>query len=237
MRKAIIWTLFLLISGITCIVLLYPQKEIVQRNYPVKGVDVSHYQKVIDWRSVSQSGISFVFVKATEGMSLKDKLFDRNWERIKREGLRRGAYHFFRPSISAENQASHFIESVALEIGDFPPVLDVEVRDGVSKKELLMGIHAWLVFTEMEYGVKPILYTNQNFYNKYLKNEFTGYPLWIARYGLREPRLKDNAGWTFWQYSSTGQIEGIEGKTDFNVYSGSLEELNQFSLQPREILR
>ncbi|MEY3321054.1 MAG: hypothetical protein RLZZ417_637 [Bacteroidota bacterium] len=237
MKKIGKQTIFLIIIIICLWVIFFPKTEIITRNYPVKGIDVSHYQDVIDWKSISERGISFVFVKATEGMTLKDKLFNRNWERIKREGLKRGAYHFFRPVISAEKQANHFIESVELEMGDFPPVLDVEVLDGVSKKDLLIGVHAWLLHAEMEYGVKPIIYTNQNFYNKYLKNEFSAYPLWIARYSLREPRLKDRSNWTFWQYTASGRIKGINGRTDFNVFSGSLEELNQFSLQPREILR
>ncbi len=237
MKKTGNRTIFLILIVIFLLIIFFPKREIVIRNYPVKGIDVSHYQDVIDWKIISERGISFVFVKATEGMTLKDKLFNRNWERIRREGLKRGAYHFFRPTLSAKKQANHFIESVELELGDFPPVLDVEVLDGVSKKELLVGVHAWLLHAEMEYGVKPIIYTNQNFYNNYLKNEFSDYPLWIARYSLREPRLKDKANWTFWQYTSSGNIKGIEGRTDFNVFSGSLEELNQFSLQPREILR
>jgi lysozyme len=217
--------------------LLFPRKEIINRIYPVKGIDVSHYQAVINWNHIAEAGINFVFVKATEGLSLRDKLFNRNWERIKRVGIRRGAYHFFRPTISAERQANHFSESVALEMGDLPPVLDVEVLDGVSKRELLNGVHAWLVHTEMEYGVKPIIYSNQDFYNKYLKNEFREYPLWIARYSLREPKLKDKSVWTFWQFTNSGKIKGIEGRTDFNVFSGSIQELELLGLQPREILR
>ena len=237
MKKIGYRALILIVITSFLMLLFLPRKEIINRTYPVKGIDVSHYQDVIDWKSIAEAGISFVFVKATEGMSLKDKLFNRNWERIKREGIRRGAYHFFRPTISAERQANHFSESVALEMGDLPPVLDVEVLDGVSRKELLTGVHAWLVHTEMEYGVKPIIYTNQNFYNKYLKNEFREYPLWIARYSLREPRLRDKSTWTFWQFTSSGKINGIEGRTDFNVFSGSQEELDQLGLQPREIWR
>jgi len=89
----------------------------------------------------------------------------------------------------------------------------------------------------MEYGVKPIIYTNQDFYNKYLRNAFENYPLWIARYSLREPTLKDDSKWVFWQYTSAGKINGIKGRTDFNVFHGTLEELDQFCLQPKEILR
>ena len=64
---------------LVCLLLFFPGKEIISRIYPVKGIDVSHYQEVIDWKSIAENDISFVFVKATEGMSLKDKLFTRNY--------------------------------------------------------------------------------------------------------------------------------------------------------------
>lgn len=202
----------------------------VMGDYPVRGIDVSHYQKLIDWRKIGDAGISFVFVKATEGIAMKDTHFNRNWHRIRKEGLRRGAYHFFRPAISAQRQAIHFCKSVRLEQGDFPPILDVEVLDGVSGKELREGVRTWMTYVELQYGAKPILYSNQKFYNRHLRNAFKDYPLWIARYNAREPRLRDGSKWLFWQYTNKGRLPGIEEPTDFNVFQGSLEELAQHTL-------
>lgn len=194
--------------------------------YEVHGIDVSHHQSFINWDSVSQEGIDFAFVKATEGMTFRDSLFEYNWAQIKNNGIKRGAYHFYRPAVSAQEQAEHFKTQVALGEGDLPPVLDVEVMDGVSKVQLLTGILNWLYLVEIHYGVRPILYTNLKFYNKYLAGHFDEYPLWIARYNTRQPTLACGRDWQFWQYGNRGQLSGVRGDVDFNVFHGSWKQLD-----------
>ena len=125
---------------------------------------------------------------------------------------------------------------VELSYGDLPPVLDVEVLDGVSKPTLIAGIKSWLFTVELHYGIKPILYTNLKFYNKYLAGHFEGYPLWIARYNTRQPILACGSEWQFWQYGNRGQLDGIEGDVDFNVFHASLDALDSLCLKPKPIL-
>ena len=194
--------------------------------YKVHGIDVSHHQSHIVWDSVAMADVDFAFVKATEGMTFSDSLFRQNWPEIKAAGIKRGAYHFFRPQTPAGEQVDNFTAHVQLDKGDLPPVLDVEVLDGVSKIQLLTGVLNWLYWIEVHYGVRPILYTNLKFYNKYLAGHFDEYPLWIARYNTREPTLACGRDWQFWQYGSRGKIEGISGNVDFNVFHGSLEQLD-----------
>lgn len=208
----------------------------VDKAYELHGIDVSHYQSHINWDTVAAQDIDFTFIKATEGYTISDSLFCRNWEASKRVGIRRGAYHFFRPRISGEEQALHFVDWVDLEYGDLPPVLDVEVLDGVSKVALIGGVRDWLFTVEIKYNIKPIIYTNLRFYNKYLAGHFNDYPVWIARYSVREPILANAQDWHFWQYIDDGQILGIDGKVDFNVFHGDLEDLDQLCYQPLEIL-
>jgi len=200
--------------------------------YEVHGIDVSHYQSFINWNEVAEQDIDFAFMKATEGLMLVDTLFEKNWGQSKAMGIKRGAYHFYRPTLSAEVQARNFMGAVELEHGDLPPVLDVEVLDGVSKIELLIGVRTWLYLAEIHYGVKPILYSNLKFYNKYLAGHFTEYPIWIARYSNRLPRLACGTDWQFWQYGNRGRLNGIEGDVDFNVFHGSMEELESLCVQP-----
>lgn len=204
--------------------------------FQVRGIDVSHYQSNILWEVVAKNGVDFVFVKATEGRMLNDTLFFRNWEAIRQVGIKRGAYHFFRPSIPAEEQAANFIKNVSLESGDLPPVVDVEALDGVSKPELLAELYKWLYLVEIEYDVKPIIYTHQKFYNTYLAGYLEDYPLWIARYNSRGPRLADGRKWTFWQHRDTGRLAGIKGHVDFNVFRGELSELENICIPPEPIL-
>ena len=204
--------------------------------YEVHGIDVSHYQSRINWDSIAAQGVHFAFVKATEGETLADSLYCRNWAEMQRVDLLRGAYHFYRPTVPAERPARNFMNSVALDYGDLPPVLDVEVLDGVSKVELINGVKTWLFLAEIHYNVKPILYSNLKFYNKYLAGHFDEYPLWIARYSFREPTLACGSDWLFWQYGNRGRLAGIRGNVDFNVFNGSLPELEMLCVTAPPVL-
>jgi lysozyme len=204
--------------------------------FAVHGIDISHYQSRIDWDVVAAQDIHFAFVKASEGVSLRDSLFALNWEEMKRVGIRRGAYHFFRPSIPAEAQARNFIAQVKMEYGDLPPVLDVEVLEGSSKVQLITGIRTWLYLVEIQYGVRPIIYTSINFYNRYLAGHFPDHHFWVARYNRRAPRLACGRSWLFWQYGNQGRLEGIAGDVDFNVFNGSLTDLEALCATPTSAL-
>ena len=203
--------------------------------FAIHGIDVSHYQAQINWPLVAQQNIKFAFVKATEGESLKDSLFAKNWTAMKEVGLHRGAYHFFRPTKPASIQADHFLKQVQLEPGDLPPVLDVEVTDGVEEGPLLSRMKTWLAIVERHCGIRPIIYTNLNFYHRHLAGYFDDYPIWIARYSSRTPQLASGQKWQFWQYGNRGKLEGIHGYVDFNVFHGDYEELTEMTYQPHLI--
>ena len=206
-------------------------------SYEVYGIDVSHHQKEILWDSIANSYLDFVFVKATEGVTFKDSLFQHNWSALERTRLYKGAYHFFRPAYSGRAQAEHFLKQVDLGPGDLAPVLDVEVLDGVTKVKLLKEMYAWLYTVEIATGIKPIIYTNQKFFNKNLHGYFEDYPLWVARYNsFRTPKLKGDRNWDFWQYGNRGQLEGIAGYVDFNVFSGDLPALEEYCINPMTVL-
>ncbi len=193
-------------------------------NYSVHGIDVSKYQDIIDWESVQQMNvddvrISFAFMKATEGLRNEDVYFKRNWKRAKDAGLARGAYHFFLATKSGKEQAESFIKRVKLEPGDLPPVLDVEQTYGVTAVKLRQRVKEWLDVVEEYYGVRPIIYTNVDFYKQVLKDEFDQYPLWVAHY-LQRNRPRIHREWLFWQHSETGRVNGISQPVDFNVFNG-----------------
>lgn len=211
--------------GIIAAILLYRlARHLRMARYAVHGIDVSHYQQEVDWPLV-QAECQFVFLKATEGADLEDQYFRKHWQTLERLKIKRGAYHFFRPSVDAGQQAKHFIRQVTLRTGDLPPVLDVEVTGNISSRKIAEGVCLWLRRVEAHYKVRPILYTNAAFYRQHLQRGVKGYPLWIARYGWRTPETQPP--WHFWQYSDEGRLEGIGGKVDLNVFSGSLDELDR----------
>ncbi len=193
-------------------------------NYTMHGIDVSHYQDNIDWTAVKamqvkQVKIAFAFIKATEGLEDLDNNFRRNWFNCKQANVPRGAYHFFNSGKSGKAQAENFIVNVSLKKGDMPPVLDVEQTNGASAENIQQRVKDWLVMIEQHYKIKPVIYTNIDFYENFLAGQFDDYPLWIAHYLAQEkPRIRRN--WTFWQYNETGHVNGIDANVDFNVFNG-----------------
>lgn len=241
-KKATRWKILLIILGLTILGMLgfvmygwlmerkahfirYEEFGIdIPVRYSIHGIDVSRYQSTIDWESVALMKveaiqISFAFIKATEGVRNEDIYFKRNWKRAKDAGLARGAYHFFLAGKSGRQQAENFIKRVKLEPGDLPPVLDVEQTYGVSGPKLRERVKEWLDVVEEYYGVKPIIYTNVDFYKHNLKDGFDEYPLWVAHY-LQKHRPRIHREWVFWQHSETGRVNGIGPTVDFNVFNG-----------------
>jgi lysozyme len=199
----------------------------------LRGVDVSRHQQDIDWAMVAASReVDFAFVKATEGGDYTDSLFCQNWEALRQFGIPRGAYHFFRAYGCGDTQAKHFLTTVEMQAGDLAPVLDVETLDGMPPEILRQEMHVWLQTVENTLGIRPIIYSNQHFFERFLAEEFGHYPLWIARYSTDAPRLAAYRSWTFWQNSNEGCIEGISRKVDTNVFEGTPEMLLEYTWKP-----
>jgi lysozyme len=204
--------------------------------YAVHGIDVSHYSCDIDWQAVKQMNqngirVQFAFMRATRGSELLDYQFQNNWEGAKEVGILRGAYHFYQFADGAAEQAKFFLRHVAIYAGDLPPVLDIE-NDKASRDEdldrdkILRGIALWLKMVEEETGVRPLIYTNQDYYKRYIAGNFPGYPIWIASYkNLKGVNLPDGRAWSFWQFSEKGRCHGISEYMDLNVFAGSYEQL------------
>ena len=129
--------------------------------FHIHGIDVSHYQGNIDWQRLTQTRqsqfpIHFIFMKASEGGDYGDRVFQANFDSAKAYGFIRGAYHFYNPKTDPVRQADFFINSVKLDTGDLPPVLDIEKR-GDDAQTLRRDLKIWLDKIERHYKVKPIL--------------------------------------------------------------------------------
>lgn len=203
--------------------------------YAIHGIDISRYQQQINWKAVKsmRSGgksLSFAFIKATEGVNQIDRRFEFNWNRADAVNMVKGAYHYFLPNRSGLDQANHFIETVALKAGDLPPVVDVEITGGKTGKEICSNLTTWINRVESYYGVKPIIYTNVRFYEQYLADDFSNYPLWIAHY-LQPDRPRIVRDWLFWQHSESGRVNGIGTKVDFNVFNGDSSDFRKVLIQ------
>ncbi len=193
-----------------------PSKNIVW------GIDISHHQKGINWDEFDDSLPAFVFLKATEGSTHRDTRYREYKAKLKDKGIPTGAYHFFSYKSGGIAQAKHFLEFANLEKGDLPPVLDAEFTSGMPDKEKVRReFMAFIQYVEKETGVKPIIYCECDYYNKYLKGKLKGnYPLWISDF-WRKP----SCGYVFWQKTDKFRHSAFKGTIDYNVFNGSAEDL------------
>jgi len=184
------------------------------------GIDISKYQGSIDFNKIKAAGIRYVFVRATEGVTYQDANFKTNYLAARAAGLTTGAYHFYETNDDPSAQLTNFTSAVILQPGDLPPVVDIEKLHDNDQLNLTINIQTYLDGLESHYGVKPIIYSGLNFSNQYM-TEFGDYPLWLAEYRNDKPMLPNGwSDWTFWQWSQSGKIDGINGHVDTDRFNG-----------------
>ena len=195
------------------------------------GIDVSNWQGAVSWSKVKSAGITFAFMKASEGTYYTDSTLRANLTGAQQQGIYRGAYHFARPSVgSAPAQARYFVSRVGSfqGAGMLPPVLDLEATGGLSGSQLKTWVASWLQTTEQLTGRTPMIYVSPYFWIDHVQNStaFTHYPLWIAHYTKGSPMVPGGwPTWTFWQRTSSGSVRGISGNVDMNSFNGSSAQL------------
>ena len=198
------------------------------------GIDVSEYQGIISWSYVdtieNKYPLHFVFIRSTVGKDRIDRQFKRNWLGAKENRMIRGAYHYYRPNENSLEQAALFIKTVKLQKGDLPPVLDIEkLPKNQSIANLKLGLRRWLRAVESHYGVKPIIYSGERYYDDFLKEEFSDYLFWIANYNFYREQI--GSDWLFWQFTEKASIPGINGNVDVNIYNGDLQQLQFITVE------
>ena len=241
MRKIVASLIIALISVLLISVFLWYEGIIIPnasniKPFPVKGVDVSSYQGEIEWTKIQDQGMSFAFIKATEGSSFIDPYYQTNWKNAQKTNLRIGAYHFFSFDSKGATQAKHFIETVPIDKYGLPPVIDVEFyadkeKNPPDRSEVESELQTMITMLEEHYEKKVILYTTHEAYELYIKDSFNQCDLWI-RDVLTKPTLPDNQSWTFWQYTDREQLNGYNGEEKFidvNVFHGNKKEFEKYS--------
>lgn len=191
------------------------------------GIDVSHHQQAIHWSRMTTKPC-FIFLKSTEGYDHTDTRFSQYYAKARARGIVCGAYHFFTYRTGGYEQALNFISHTPLGAGDLPPVLDVEwARKMPSAKKLAVEVTQWMETVEQHYHVRPILYTDEQFYNTYLKGRLRNkYLLWLCDY-KDEPHSR----WAFWQRTDRFTLEGIRGRVDLNYFNGTRDELVSITIR------
>lgn len=181
---------------------------------PVLGVDVSHHKGAIDWERVRADGISFAYLKATEGTGFTDSRFAANLRGAKEAGLRTGGYHYFTLCSDGAPQAEHFL-SVIGKGTTMPPAVDVELigncDPGPRREELLAEVRAFIETVETRTGTRMVVYLHPDLEERYRIADDLDRRQWVRSLGARPAR-----DWWLWQKSDSATIDGISSPADLN---------------------
>lgn len=203
--------------------------------FPIQGIDVARYQGDINWQQLRAANIRFAYIKATEGGDYLDPMFLANWNGAKAAGMPYGAYHFTTWCRPANEQAAWIQQNIPRDPNALPPVLDLEwnthsrscprklPREQAKEvvRTLLNALHAHT-------GKRPVIYTDITFHAEVLEGDFNEYKFWL-RSVANEPQVRyNNRRWTFWQFTATGRLPGINTYVDRNAFYGGDNEWNRF---------
>jgi lysozyme len=184
----------------------------------------------VDWNAAHDAGVSFAFIKATEGGDVLDPMFADHWQGAGQAGVLRGAYHFFYHCRPASEQARWFIRHVPRTPGALPPVLDMEwtplsptCTTRRNPEVIRTEAEVFASILTAHYGQPPILYTTVDFFEDNEMWRVSGVEFWLRSVAGHPRDVYAGRHWTFWQYSGTGLVPGIAGKTDLNVFAGSVQ--------------
>lgn len=206
----------------------HPWEGRAPAQYPVHGIDVSRWQGDINWTTVARSGVSFAFIKATEGGDHVDPMFATNWAEARAAGVPRGAYHYYYFCRTPEEQARWFFQNVPRDPFALPPVLDMEwthtsrtCRWRPDSGTIRSKANRFVELLTKHYGKRPIIYTTVDFYRETPIGQIEGADFWLRSVAGHPHKVYPGASWTFWQYTGTGLVPGISGEVDINVFAKS----------------
>ncbi|MGN6339433.1 MAG: glycoside hydrolase family 25 protein [Ginsengibacter sp.] len=194
------------------------------------GIDISHHNGTINWGAVKTAGISFVYIKISEGVGTPDPMAKTNAETAKKLGFKIGYYHFCHPdmrnggtvisdAIAETDEAMNLLKT--LRTPDLPLVLDLENENmPLSESDFLRWIDTFINHVVNKTGIEPMIYSGKAYLDSHLPPDHTigKCKLWLPRYGLNDTnKLQLPVGWndwTMWQYTEHGKIEG---NSDFDI--------------------
>ena len=191
-----------------------------------RGIDVSNFQGTIDWNQVKAAGIEFAILKVGPVYGKPDSTFERNATECERLGIPYGVYYYSyaRSVADANKEADRTLAWLGGHHPSLPVYYDLEdnyiLQDPNFSKDKLAQIAQTFCNRMEAVGFKSGIYANLNWFNNYLNSpSLSGYDHWVAQYNWR----CDYAGsYSFWQYSSSGNVPGVNGRCDMNYcFNGS----------------
>ncbi len=227
----------LLVAAAAVTALLYYEgyiwfNEPSREEYPVRGIDISEHQGTVDWEpGACRPGMTSSSSRPPRAWTTWTAALPGTGKQAGAAGMTRGAYHFFTFRSPGLEQARNFIANVPVEAGCLPPAVDIELGgnsvDVPDRESFRRELDDFLGEVEATYGRKPILYVNDESYERFIMGAYEEYPVWNADV-FWSPGLADSRSWLFWQYSPRGRVDGIDGYVDLDVFNGTPEEFTAF---------
>lgn len=180
----------------------------------IQGIDVSHDQGDINWTQVVNSGVQFVYHKATDGITWQDPMFDKNIQQLSDLKVDIGPYHFFEAEDDPHKQAQNLLATIQGKPLTLAPMVDVEITQNQTSGQIQQRLKAWLEIVQQATGCTPIIYSYKDFWQENIGPEFNDYPFWLADYSEEMDAPQGIENLILWQFSETGQIPGITGNVD-----------------------
>ena len=189
-------------------------------NSALKGIDVSRHDGEINWEEVKKSGIDFVIIRAGYGneKTQKDSCFEINYTKAKEVGIPIGVYWYSYASDASDafNEANTCLEIISGKQYEYPIFYDIEEKNILSKgksevSQIAKNFCTTLKNNNYLCGIYASSYPLNILFDDECKNNF---PIWVAHYDVDKPKY--NGNWGIWQYTSQGNLNGINGKVDLN---------------------
>jgi lysozyme len=206
-----------------------------------QGIDVSHHTPVYDWKAVYDAGMSFVGIKATNGVGT-DPMFTRHRAGSRTQPFELTAYyHFPKPGSPPSVQAARFLATVGTLLPRDRLALDVELDPLTNWCPDVAFVDAFVRYlVDRVPDRRTIVYTSARVWK-----ELMGSPswpgaiatdLWVPRYAADEPALPvDGAGlpvwpkWTIWQDSESFTCPGVSAPIDHDWFNGMIDDLRTYA--------
>ena len=200
-----------------------------------RGMDVSRYQGLVNWPAVAGAGIQFAMVRigsSNGGAAYVDPYFQRNVQGAHDAGLKVGAYYF--TYAKTRDQVNTELETFLMALASLRQAYTVFVDVGSNQltglgRQPLTELVRYAMDILNQSGWLPGYYTYTAFAQQYLDTQaLAAYPVWIADY---RSYVGYSGSYDLWQYSSTGQVAGVEGNVDLDYsYKNFLPLLQETGL-------
>lgn len=183
-------------------------------------VDISHHNAIVDFPLLKEAGVLGVILKATEGVTYRDKTFRRRYDGARAAGLLTGAYHFARPGDGAVQ--ANYLLSVGL---DAATLLALDWENGAHGHMSPDECARFVERLAEQTGRLPLLYSGnvakEEFAAGRLPDVLASCPLWVCHYGVAEPKIaKAWKTWSLWQHTDKGTVPGLGGHADLSHWNG-----------------